>query len=245
MLLLLSSPTMVAIIDSPIHLVDSGEGIECCWIERRVAPNNAVKCVEEREIHCERHDEDEPERETISLSTKRSSLSRFNSQSFRLERQKTNVIQRSLSVGTIEKGKLNELSITPINLEEFVGCILDHEEDPWNYAKSGDLQALRSCKYVVDWTREDEFNSPPLYYACHSGAAVNLEVVRFLLQMYPTRLPPDLFDRCRKNAINSNVVKLLEAAQANANLSQVELQPEKENRDEYFGFMLYDEDCDY
>jgi hypothetical protein len=236
---------MVAIIDSPIHLVDSGVGVECCWIERQVVPHTAVEGVDEREILCERHDADEPERETIWLSTKRSFLSRFHSQSFRQERQKTIVIQRSLSVGTIDKRKLNELSITPIDLQDYMDRILDHEKDPWNAAKRGDLQALHSCNHVVDWTREDEFNSPPLYYACHSGAAVNFEVVRFLLQTYPTSLPPDLFDRCRKNAINSNVVKLLEAAKANVNLSQVELQAEEKNGDEYFWLPMYEDECDY
>jgi hypothetical protein len=236
---------MVAIIDSPIHLVDSGVGIECCWVEREVVPHHEVECVEEREMLCERHDEDEPESDTISLSTKRSFLSRFKSQSFRHEREKLIVMQRSLSVVTIDKRKLNEISITPIHRDEYVECSLDHEENPWNAAKRGDLQVLHSCNNVVDWTSEDEFNSPPLYYACHSGAAVNLEVVRFLLQMYPTRLPPNLFDRCCKNAINRNVVKLLEAARANVDLSQVKLQPEEENGDEYLGFPLHDEECDY
>jgi hypothetical protein len=71
-------------------------------------------------------------------------------------------------------------------------------------------------------------------------------VVRFLLRVYPTSLPTALFERCHKNAININVAKLLEAVQANVDLSQVQLlQLEEENDDEYFGFLLHEEDCDY
>ena len=230
---------MVAIIDVPIHLVESEVGVECCWVEREVNSHNVVE-FEEREMLCESFFDLEPKRETISRPKNRSFGSRFKSRSFWQERPRIILKERSLSFGNIGKGKLNDFSVTPIYVQEPVKC-----EDPWNAAKRGDLQALYSCNYTVDWTREDEFNSPPLYYACHSGAAVNLEVVRFLLQVYPTRLPAVLFERCRKNAINVNVVKLLEAAQANVDLNHVQLlQQEEENDQEHFGF-LHEEHCDY
>ena len=219
-------------------------GVECCWVEveREVKSHNDVEFEEEREMLCETsYVEEEPQRETISLSLKRSFNSRFKSRSFQQERQRIILKERSLSVGNIGKGKLNDFLVDPFYSQELVKC-----EDPWNAAKRGDLQALHCCHHIVDWTREDEFNSPPLYYACHSGAAVNLEVVRFLLQVYPTRLPATLFERCRKNAINVNVVKLLEAAQANVDLSHVQLlQLEEENDHEHFGFLLHEEHCDY
>ena len=89
-------------------------------------------------------------------------------------------------------------------------------DDPWNAAKRGDLIALQifaEGDHVakVDWTKEDEFESTPLYYACHSGASGKhgLRAVRYLLQIWPGQIPPHVLDRCKKNALNSDVIRLL------------------------------------
>ena len=102
--------------------------------------------------------------------------------------------------------------------------VAEEEEDAWNAAKRGDLDALEQFdEQGFDWTLEDDFHCPPIYYACHSGAAINIGAVRFLLKVHPTTLPDDIYGRCRKNAINGNVVKLLDATQNGQNLSRVQL----------------------
>jgi hypothetical protein len=85
---------------------------------------------------------------------------------------------------------------------------VDFDDDPWAAAKRGDLQALRSFT-GTDWTKTDDFESTPLYYACHSGAATDIMVVKHLLDVWPGPIPLEVLSRCKKNAINSSVVQLL------------------------------------
>ena len=82
------------------------------------------------------------------------------------------------------------------------------DDDPWAAAKRGDLQALQSFT-GIDWTKTDDFESTPLYYACHSGAATDIMVVKYLLDEWPGPIPLEVLSRCKKNAINSSVQQLL------------------------------------
>ena len=91
----------------------------------------------------------------------------------------------------------------------FLSYEVDFDDDPWAAAKRGDLQALKSFN-GVDWTKTDDFESTPLYYACHSGAAADIMVVKYLLDVWPGTIPVEVLMRCKKNAINSNVARLLE-----------------------------------
>jgi hypothetical protein len=81
--------------------------------------------------------------------------------------------------------------------------------DPWVAAKRGDLKALMSRPF--DWKKEDAFQNTPLYYACHSGCARGgLRLVQFLLDEWPDdEIPRELLDRCKKNALNASVARLL------------------------------------
>lgn len=91
----------------------------------------------------------------------------------------------------------------------FLSYEVDFDDDPWTAAKRGDLQALKLFS-GVDWTKADDFESTPLYYACHSGAATDIMVVKYLLDVWPGPIPLEVLSRCKKNAINSSVVRLLE-----------------------------------
>jgi hypothetical protein len=88
------------------------------------------------------------------------------------------------------------------------------QDDPWKAAKRGDLNALQKFHAKkgsggVNWSAEDQYHRTPLYYACHSGALVDIKVVSFLLQVTPNT--PSLLENCRTNAINKQVIQLLEA----------------------------------
>lgn len=87
----------------------------------------------------------------------------------------------------------------------------DDEDDPWRAAKRGDTNALKRfhAQRNFDWAEEDNFHNIPLYYACHSGAIVDINVVAFLLKVTPIK-DRRVIDRCRKNAINPDVVKVLD-----------------------------------
>jgi hypothetical protein len=89
------------------------------------------------------------------------------------------------------------------------------QDDPWKAAKRGDLKALekfhannKKSGGGVNWSAEDQYQHTPLYYACHSGALVDIKVVSFLLQVTPNT--PSLLENCRTNAINKQVIQLLE-----------------------------------
>jgi hypothetical protein len=90
----------------------------------------------------------------------------------------------------------------------------DEDDDPWRAAKRGDTNELKRLHATrkINWAGEDNFHNTPLYYACHSGAIVDINVVSFLLKVTPIK-DPRLLDRCRKNAINQDVVKVLDGKQ--------------------------------
>jgi hypothetical protein len=98
----------------------------------------------------------------------------------------------------------------------FLDRVIDVEaDDQWRAAKRGDLKALQSfaSRDNFDVTLEDDFGCTALYYGCHSGAitAWGLELVLFLLEKWPTAMiPKPILERCRKNAINRDVVRLLD-----------------------------------
>eukprot|EP00545_Synedropsis_sp_CCMP1620_P003648 CAMPEP_0119006982 /NCGR_PEP_ID=MMETSP1176-20130426/2682_1 /TAXON_ID=265551 /ORGANISM="Synedropsis recta cf, Strain CCMP1620" /LENGTH=276 /DNA_ID=CAMNT_0006959025 /DNA_START=8 /DNA_END=838 /DNA_ORIENTATION=- len=92
----------------------------------------------------------------------------------------------------------------------FPRYMLDYNDDQWAAAKRGDLKALETFM-GIDWTKEDPFESTPLYYACHSGAARDIRVVRYLLDHWPGEVPVDVLSRCKKNAINASTVRMLES----------------------------------
>ena len=87
----------------------------------------------------------------------------------------------------------------------------DKKDDPWKAAKRGDLKALmkfhKSKKF--NWTKEDQYHHTPLYYACHSGAIVNIDVVPFLLEVTPDN-GGVLIEKCRESAINRHVIEILD-----------------------------------
>jgi hypothetical protein len=87
-------------------------------------------------------------------------------------------------------------------------------DDPFSAAKRGDLHALmRYTEKGHDWKCEDDKQCTPLYYACHSGAAKpkGILTVQYLLEQWTGQIPNHVFERCRMNAINHKVVKLLDA----------------------------------
>ena len=92
----------------------------------------------------------------------------------------------------------------------FLSYKVHFEDDPWIAAKRGDLEALKAFGNRIDWTQVDDFECTPLYYACHSGAARDVMVVKYLLDMWPGKIPSEILTRCKKNAINLSVIKLLE-----------------------------------
>lgn len=86
--------------------------------------------------------------------------------------------------------------------------------DPWSAAKKGDLVALiRYGDEGHDWKLEDAHQCTPLYYACHSGAVLpeGMSALRYLLEQWPGHIPDDIYERCKKNSINRDVVKLLQS----------------------------------
>lgn len=121
--------------------------------------------------------------------------------------------------GTYEDDKTPQLA----NYEQ-VPFVLD---SPWLAAKRGDLMALQRFESIgqVDWMEKDKRGCPPLYYACRSGAANDMEAVRFLLQIWPTLdIPADVAERCKKNALDMTVVRLLESADnPDMDVRQIEL----------------------
>ena len=88
------------------------------------------------------------------------------------------------------------------------------EDDPWLAAKRGDIDAIQQWvadKKDWDWSQVDDFGNTALFYACHSGAAMNIAIVKVMLDQWPVdQIPEDVMDRCKLNAINRSVVKMLE-----------------------------------
>ncbi len=83
------------------------------------------------------------------------------------------------------------------------------EDDAWRAAKRGDLAALKRFHIEgnTDWSAEDQFHNIPLYYACHSGAIVDISVVHFLLWVTPIK-GKSVLEKC-KNRKNPAVMKIL------------------------------------
>ena len=96
-------------------------------------------------------------------------------------------------------------------------------ETPRSLSKKGDLASLKKFDLNnpdYDWKNEtDAFDSCSLYYACHSGAAVNDEVVSFLLEKKGglANIDKEVLDRCRKNSIHGGVKKMLVLKKADNN----------------------------
>jgi hypothetical protein len=87
------------------------------------------------------------------------------------------------------------------------------KDDPWMAAKRGDIHAIQKWTEdkTYDWSQKDNFGNTALFYACHSGAAVNITIVKLLLDQWPVeQIPHDVLDRCKTNALNRSVVKMLE-----------------------------------
>ena len=84
------------------------------------------------------------------------------------------------------------------------------KDNPWKAAKRGDLDALKRLHagHGIDWNEEDECGHIPLYYACASGAIVDISVVPFLLWVTPIA-SRNAFEKCRMNAINRDVLEIL------------------------------------
>ncbi|KAG7360015.1 adenylate cyclase associated (CAP) C terminal-domain containing protein [Nitzschia inconspicua] len=84
----------------------------------------------------------------------------------------------------------------------------------WRAAKRGDLNALKRfhSESKVDWAATDQFGNSPLYYACHSGAIVDINVVHFLLWVTPIQEVD--FEAC-KNRKNKRVMKILHEFEGN------------------------------
>lgn len=86
------------------------------------------------------------------------------------------------------------------------------EDDAWTAAKRGDVDAIQAwtTDKTYDWSAKDDFGNTPLFYACHSGASFNISIVKQILDQWPVeQIPADVLDRCKLNAINSSVVKML------------------------------------
>ncbi|KAL3913668.1 MAG: hypothetical protein SGILL_006398 [Bacillariaceae sp.] len=86
------------------------------------------------------------------------------------------------------------------------------EDDPWSAAKRGDVDGVRKWTNdkTYDWSQKDVFGNTALFYACHSGAAINISIVKILLDEWPVEeIPADVLDRCKTNALNKAVVKML------------------------------------
>lgn len=80
----------------------------------------------------------------------------------------------------------------------------------WRAAKRGDLAALKQfhSQGNVDWLAKDN-GRIPLFYACHTGAIVDINVVHFLLWVTPIRRGSDDLEKC-KNPRNKAVMKILD-----------------------------------
>ena len=127
----------------------------------------------------------------------------------------------------------------------FLSYKINYDDDQWAAAKRGDLEALKAFT-GIDWTEEDDFESTPLYYGCHSGAARDIMVVKYLLDVWPGQVAPEIAERCKKNAINARVVRLLE----NTNDASI-LTPVAESDDFFYenscvgGWNIFEEEeCD-
>jgi hypothetical protein len=86
------------------------------------------------------------------------------------------------------------------------------DDDPWCAAKRGDVDAIQ--KWTIDkahdWSQKDAFGNTALFYACHSGAAIDITIVKQLLDQWPVdQIPADVLDRCKLNAINTSVIQML------------------------------------
>ena len=83
------------------------------------------------------------------------------------------------------------------------------KDDPWKAAERGDLTALKQFHLKkINWLAKDAFQNIPLYYACHAGAIKNINVVSYLMEVTP--LDDTILERCRLNAINYEVLRLID-----------------------------------
>ena len=84
------------------------------------------------------------------------------------------------------------------------------DDSVWRAAKRGDLMALKDfhSRGDINWAAPDQYGKIPLYYACHSGAIVDINVLHFLLWVTPIKGAEDL-DKC-KNKKNKEVMKILD-----------------------------------
>lgn len=123
---------------------------------------------------------------------------------------------------------------------------VDFDDDPWAAAKRGDLQALQSFA-GIDWTKTDDFESTPLYYACHSGAATDILVVKYLLDVWPGPISPEVLSRCKKNAINSSVVQLLADSKNSSALAARREKPDCFSGSSFFleGWNIFEEEEEF
>ena len=87
-----------------------------------------------------------------------------------------------------------------------------HNDTPWRAAKRGDLNALKQfhANGNVDWMAKDEFDNIPLYYACHTGALVDIMVVPFLLWVTSLQ-DQQILEKCMRNAVNRQVRSIVKA----------------------------------
>jgi hypothetical protein len=116
----------------------------------------------------------------------------------------------------VDRATDEEIFSTPKSQYDSVEQKTPHsfEDDPWLAAKRGDIDAIQQWitdKKDWDWSQVDDFGNTALFYACHSGAAMNIAIVKVLLDRWPVnQIPEDVMDRCKLNAINRSVVKMLE-----------------------------------
>jgi hypothetical protein len=117
---------------------------------------------------------------------------------------------------TVDRDTNSDLFLTPTNVHSHTAVRKNtnkYEDDPWCAAKRGDIDAIQ--QWVEDkhwdWSQVDDFGNTALFYACHSGAAINLAIVKVLLDQWPVdQIPANVMDRCKLNALNRSVVKMLE-----------------------------------
>ena len=87
---------------------------------------------------------------------------------------------------------------------------------PHDMSKTGDLKSLQQFAIknpTYNWNTTNDFDCCPLYYACHSGAAININVVSFLLEVRDggrLSVPEKTMDHCRINSISLKVRDILD-----------------------------------
>ena len=108
------------------------------------------------------------------------------------------------------KSLLDDVSESSSSSGIFKNSLPKGEDTIWRAAKRGDLTTLKRfhSQGNIDWAAPDEYGKIPLYYACHSGAIVDINVVHFLLWVTPIKSAGGL-DKC-KNKKNKAVMKILD-----------------------------------